>query len=68
MSMTKASFDAASMMRSARDQISATIEDTTLDEELQWLALQKLHDPFLERLRDRAVQHSDAAGDANRRL
>jgi len=54
-------FDAVAMMRSARDRISAVIEGMTLEEELRWLASQSLHDPFLERLRDRAAQHAGAA-------
>ena len=40
------------MMRSIRDELSAKIEGMTLDEELEWLASQKLEDPFLERLRE----------------
>jgi len=55
MSKTEKKFDAVAMMRSARDKISAEIEGMTLDEELRWLASQELHDPFLERLRDRAA-------------
>jgi len=64
MSKTEKTFDAVAMMRSARDKISAEIEGMTLDEELRWLASQELHDPFLERLRDRAARHcapADAA-------
>jgi hypothetical protein len=61
------SFDAVAMMRSARDRISAEIEGMTLEEELKWLASQDLHDPFLMRLRERAAQQANAAGDASRR-
>lgn len=61
MSNTKKKFDAVAMMRAARDRISAEIEGMTLEEELKWLASQELHDPFLERLRDRAAQQADAA-------
>jgi hypothetical protein len=61
MSKTKKKFDAVAMMRAARDKVSAEIEGMTLEEELRWLASQELHDPFLERLRDRAAQQADAA-------
>ncbi len=61
MSKTEKEFDAVAMMRSARDKISAAIEGMTLEEELEWLASQELHDPFLKRLRDRAAQQADAA-------
>lgn len=56
MSKTEKKFDAVAMMRSARDRISAAIEDMTLEEELEWLASQRIDDPFLKRLRDRAAQ------------
>ncbi len=62
MSRTDKKFDAVAMMRSARDRISAEIEGMTLEEELKWLASQKIDDPFLKRLRDRAAQQADAAG------
>ena len=39
----------------------------TLEQELAWLASQELKDPFLKRLRDKAVQQADAAEDASRR-
>ena len=55
MSRTEKSVDAVAMMRSARDRISAEIEGMTLEEELDWLASQKIEDPVLKRLRDRAV-------------
>ena len=61
MSETEKKFDAVAMMRSARDKISAEIEGMTLEEELNWLASQKIHDPFLMRLRDRAAQQADSA-------
>ena len=48
-------FDAVGMMWSIRDKVSAEIEGMTLEEELEWLASQELQDPFLERLRDRAI-------------
>ncbi|MES1245418.1 MAG: hypothetical protein ABUT39_27690 [Acidobacteriota bacterium] len=67
MNKAEKSFDAVAMMRSARDRISAEIEGMTLEEELKWLASQDLHDPFLSRLRERAAQHANAAGDASRR-
>jgi hypothetical protein len=54
-------FDAVAMMRAARDRISSAIGGMTLEEELKWLASQPLHDPVLERLRDRADQHADTA-------
>ena len=55
-------FDAVAMMRSARDRISREIEGMTLEEELRWLASQKIDDPFLKRLRDRAARQSDVTG------
>ena len=67
MSRTEKKFDAVRMMRSIRDKMSAEIEGMTLEQELAWLALQELKDPFLRRLRDRAAQQADAAGDASRR-
>ena len=66
MSRTEKKFDAVAMMRSIRDRISAEIEDMTLEQELAWLASQELKDPFLKRLRDKAVQQADAAEDAAR--
>lgn len=66
MNKTEKSFDAVSMMRSARDRISAEIEGMTLEEELKWLASQDLQDPFLRRLRERA-QRTGAAGGNSRR-
>ena len=67
MNRSEKKFDAVKMMRSIRDKMSAEIEGMTLDEELAWLASQKLTDPFLRRLRDRAAQQADAADDASRR-
>lgn len=58
---TKKKFDAVAMMRSARDRISTEIEGMSLEEALKWLASQKIDDPFLKRLRDRAAQHADSA-------
>ena len=57
MNRTEKKFDAVAMMRSARDKISVAIAGMTLEEELQWLAAQELHDPFLERLRRSSAQH-----------
>mgnify|MGYP006358419267 CR=1 FL=1 len=67
MSRTEKTFDAVAMMRSARDKLSGEIEGMTLEEELQWLATQKVDDPFSKGLRDRAAQQADAADDASRR-
>lgn len=61
MSKTEKKFDAVAVMQSVRDGISAEIERMTLEEELEWLASQKIDDPFLKRLRDRAAQQADAA-------
>ena len=55
MNRTEKKFDAVAMMRSIRDRVSTEIEDMTLEEELEWLATQELDDPYLKRLRDRAV-------------
>jgi hypothetical protein len=60
MNKTEKRVDAVTMMRAARDQISAAIAGMTLEEELHWLASQELQDPFLMRLRDRAAQQTDA--------
>lgn len=60
MSKVEKTFDAVAMMRSARDKISTEIEGMTLDDELKWLAFQKVEDPFLKRLRERASQQSVA--------
>lgn len=54
-------FDAVAMMRSARDKISEEIEGMTLEEELAWLAAQDIQDPFLRRLRERAVRNATAS-------
>ena len=67
MSRSEKKFDAVAMMRSIRDRISAEIEDMTLEQELAWLASQELKDPFLKRLRDKAVRQADAAEDASPR-
>lgn len=61
MNKTEKKFDAVAMMRAARDKISAKIEGMTLEEELKWLASEKLEDLFLKRLRDRAAQQADPA-------
>lgn len=61
----KKEFDAVAMMRSARDRISAETEGMTLEQERAWLASQELEDPFLRRLRDRAMQHPDATARAS---
>jgi hypothetical protein len=66
-SRTEKKFDAVAMMRSIREKISAQINGMTLEEELAWLASQKLKDPFLKRLRDRAARHKDAADVASPR-
>ena len=60
MSKVEKTFDAVAMMRLARDKISTEIEGMTLDEELKWLASQKVDDPFLRRLRERATQQNVA--------
>jgi hypothetical protein len=67
MSRTPKKFDAVAAMRSIRDQISAQIAGMTLEEELEWLASQKLDDPVLQRLRDRAVHGDDGTDEAARR-
>lgn len=67
MSNRKKTFDAVAMTRSIRDQLSAQITGMTLEEELEWLASQEFKDPVLRRLRDKAAQQGDAAGDAARR-
>ena len=65
MSRTEKNFDAVAMMRSIRDRISAQFDGMTLEEELKWLHLQDLNDPFLARLRERAAQQADPADHAS---
>ena len=62
MSKTPKKFDAVANMRTVRDQISARITGMTLDEELKWLASQKLDDPLLRRLREKAAQEAPSVG------
>jgi hypothetical protein len=61
MSRIKKKFDAVAMMRAIRDKVSSEIDGMTLEEELAWLASQKISDPFLRRLRDRAARQSTTA-------
>ena len=67
MSRVKKEFDAVEMVRSIRDKVSAQIERMTLEEELAWLASQKLNDPFLEELRRKAAQQGAADDTARHR-
>jgi hypothetical protein len=60
MSSAAKRLDAVERMRAARDVLSMEIAGMTLDQELQWLAAQDLQDPFLKRLRDRAVRTDKA--------
>lgn len=64
MNRNEKEFDAVAMMRAARDKISQAIEGMTLEEELAWLASQELKDPFLERLRDRAVRQDSSGSES----
>jgi hypothetical protein len=66
MSKTQKKFDAVEMMRSRRDEISAAIDGMSLEQELEWLALQEIEDPYLRRLRDRTAHEADAADDDSR--
>lgn len=66
MNSNEKKFDAVAMMRAIRDSVSAEIEGMTLEEELEWLAAQRLEDPLLERLRDRAAQQTAPASRASR--
>ena len=61
MSRIRKKFDAVAMMRAIRAKVSSEIEGMTLEEELAWLASQKISDPFLRRLRDRAARQSATA-------
>jgi hypothetical protein len=61
MSSLNKEFDAVEMMRSIRADISARIDGMTLEEELEWLASEDLQDPYLERLRRKAIRESDSA-------
>lgn len=54
MSNLKKGFDAVEMMRAIRDKISEQIAGMSLEQELQWLASQKVEDPFLRRLQQKA--------------
>jgi hypothetical protein len=67
MNSTKKTFDAVKMMRAIRDNLSNQIKGMSLEEELEWLAKQKLDDPFLRRLREKAAQHADAVDAVRRR-
>jgi hypothetical protein len=58
MNRSKKAFDSVELMRSARDRISGEIEGMALEEELAWIAAQAMDDPFLKRLRDKAVQRA----------
>ena len=55
MSNRQERFDAVEMMRSIRDRISAEIDGMSFEQERQWLAAQEIADPFLRRLKERAV-------------
>jgi hypothetical protein len=66
MNSTKKTFDAVKMMRAIRDDLSKQIKGMSLKEEPEWLAEQKLDDPFLRRLREKAAQHADAVDAADR--
>jgi hypothetical protein len=55
-------YDAVAAVRQIRDRLAAQIAGMTLEEQLKWMAEQDLHDPFLERLRDRMSRRSDEAG------
>ena len=59
MTNEKKKFDSIEMMRSIRAKLSVQIEGMTREEELNWLASQELKDPFLERLRRKAVNKTD---------
>jgi hypothetical protein len=67
MNSAKKAFDAVEMMRAIRDDLSRQIEGMSLEEELEWLAKQKLDHPLLQRLRDKAAQHADTVDAAVRR-
>ena len=60
-------FDAVKVMRAIRDDLSDQIKGMSLEEELEWLAKQKLDDPLLRRLREKAAQPAVAANRASRR-
>ena len=60
-------FDAVKVMRAIRDDLSNQIKGMSLEEELEWLAKQKLDDPLLRRLREKAAQPAVAADCASRR-
>jgi hypothetical protein len=62
MNSTKKTFDAVKMMRAIRDDLSKQIKGMSLEEELEWLAKQKLDDPFLRRLREKAAQPGPSSG------
>jgi hypothetical protein len=60
MSRKPEDIDAVRMMRAARDRISAEIQRMAAEEEIAWLASRKLDDPFLEALRNKAVEPDGA--------
>lgn len=67
MNSTQKTFDAVKLMRAIRDDLSNQIKGMSLEEELEWLAKQKLDDPLLWRLREKAAQHTNAVDAAMRR-
>lgn len=47
-------FDAVQMVRAVRDEISATIESMSVEEENRWLRSTEFSDPTLRRLKELA--------------
>ncbi len=67
MNNIRKTFDAVKVMRALRDDLSNQIRGMSLEEELEWLAKQKIDDPILRRLREKAAQHADRPNTAVRR-
>ena len=56
----KKKFDAVKTMRRIRDKMSKEIEGMSFEEQQNWLYKNKLKDPFLEQLMQKAAQQRNA--------
>ena len=56
----KKKFDAVKTMRRIRDKMSKEIEGMSFEEQQNWLYKNKLKDPYLERLMQKAAQQRNA--------
>jgi hypothetical protein len=56
----KKKFDAVKTMRRIRDKMSKEIEGMSFKEQQNWLYKNKLNDPYLEQLMQKAAQQRNA--------